>query len=1038
MSQNKPKIIAGRYVLQEIMQSGGMTTVYQGRDILTDNPVAIKRFDRDLHLPIIEREAFRREVEALTNLKHPNILRILDSGEDEEEKYFVVLELMRHDLLAERDNEGFAFAGWDDFADLVILPLLKALTHAHEKSIAHRDVKPANVLVSSDGIIKLADFGISKLKRTLHPRETLGHFMSPPFAPPEDDLGEYTYARDVYSVGMLCLWALSDVPIQDLANIDHALHEFDAPPEIVKIIRRAVSAQPENRQNSAALLATEIENVQAKRRQGWTLHDRARCTLKLTRNALEAARDEFGFDSKEQISQFIKYDINSNSYIRRFIEHPGKMDERIRPEHYSVLGDNFRYHLAVGNSGFESFALLNIGQPDQRFIERDREKSAPCPLTFELDASAGIIDRDEAVIILETSIERFEEDIKEENRRNRETALFNTWIRVLDAKLHYEREQSKSVSFFDASMNGSLVTLRTHDSTEGIEIGEARVLDAGKGHFVRGEVWSVLPDAVVMNCPDVTESELPLRGELKLDLHATQVAVSRQQAAIDKIRAGVTPSNKLKELILDPSSTMIPNCDIILSQDVEEMLDESKCDALKAVLGCEDILVLEGPPGTGKTHFIVALIIEELRRNPAARILLSSQTHVAIDNALERLTDHKDQMHILRIARETSGVVSESVEPFLLDQQAKAWRLEVRERMKEGIQRWAVNNNVDPMNVQVGTLIEQIALTKDGIKQVQGRIKHENTKMGGLKKQKQQMSSIDYKTEESQIGDELDNLRVKLKRHKYTLNELQDELVHVQPDAKQLLEESTSEQLDWASALLGDSEPEQLAKRLMKTQSDWLERFGAGGEFVQPLLERSSVIASTCVGYSAIEETNNVDIDICIIDEASKATAMESCVPMSRSKKWVLVGDHMQLPPFREEVLTQPELRETYDIEASEAGESMFERLRRLLPKENRLKLTTQYRMVQPIGRMISQCFYDGSLDSVRKHIDPFMCSRSGCALNWISTSQLSKRAEERDGTSYINTEEATIICRIIKDLDDALINKVDARKWSGQVQTDT
>ena len=169
-SRIAPTIIKGRYLLREPIQLGGMTTVYKGRDLATDTPVAIKRFDRDKHLPAIEREAFDREVEALSTLSHPNIVQILDFGEDEDGKLFLVLELMDHDLLQERDQEGKAFNGSDDFTELVILPLVQALSYAHEKGIAHRDVKPGNILITATGDVKLADFGISKLKRVLGPK----------------------------------------------------------------------------------------------------------------------------------------------------------------------------------------------------------------------------------------------------------------------------------------------------------------------------------------------------------------------------------------------------------------------------------------------------------------------------------------------------------------------------------------------------------------------------------------------------------------------------------------------------------------------------------------------------------------------------------------------------------------------------------------------------------------------------------------------------------------------------------------------------
>ena len=101
MPEHSLQILADRYLIQHAIQSGGMTTVYQARDLKHDNLVAIKRFDRDRHLPEIEREAFLREVHALKNLSHPNIVRMIDSGEYQKGLFYVVLELMEHDLLQE-------------------------------------------------------------------------------------------------------------------------------------------------------------------------------------------------------------------------------------------------------------------------------------------------------------------------------------------------------------------------------------------------------------------------------------------------------------------------------------------------------------------------------------------------------------------------------------------------------------------------------------------------------------------------------------------------------------------------------------------------------------------------------------------------------------------------------------------------------------------------------------------------------------------------------------------------------------------------
>jgi serine/threonine protein kinase len=219
MTSQKREILLGRYAILQEHQAGGMASIYKARDLETDALVAIKRFDRDMHLPELEAEAYRREVEALRNLSHQNILHIIDHAEDDRGQPFLVLEWMSHDLVEHKRRGASAFDGWDDFADQVALPLADALAFAHANGFCHRDVKPANILIAETGIIKLADFGISKLKRSLQPRITLGEFISRPFAPPEPDDGAFSYSRDIYAFAVVCLWALSEARISEYQDI---------------------------------------------------------------------------------------------------------------------------------------------------------------------------------------------------------------------------------------------------------------------------------------------------------------------------------------------------------------------------------------------------------------------------------------------------------------------------------------------------------------------------------------------------------------------------------------------------------------------------------------------------------------------------------------------------------------------------------------------------------------------------------------------------------------------------------------------------
>jgi len=1029
VNQNEPKILNGRYVLQEIIQTGGMTTVYRGRDIVTDDPVAIKRFDRDLHLPRIEREAFEREVEALKNLSHPAIVRIHDSGQDNDGKSFVVLELMDHDLLQEKERGGRAFEGWDDFTEKVILPLLDALAYAHEKGIAHRDIKPANVLVASDGTIKLADFGISKLKRTLKPRVTLNEFMSPPFSPPEADTGSYTYARDVYSIGVLFLWGMSDVALREYDDIAHALQSVNTHPEIIEIIKKSIDANPENRYMSATILATEIDRIYSKRRHIWEEQERSKCQLILTKKATEIIREEIGQKTENKINNFIHQDINSDSCVQRFIKQHGTMDEHIVPDHYFVLGSTFRYHIAKDTKG-RGFSLVNVIRPENHFILIDRQNSAHCPLTFEFDYAQGMIDASQAIMLVERVLEEYKVIREEEERRNRETVLFDTWIRVLDAKMQYEREKSNPIHFNWSTVDAPFVTLQVKDGTEGVEIDEVRVIDCGDGRWIRGEVWSVSSDEVKLICFGSSLSELPKRGIARLDLHALRVATERQREAVDKIRRGDISKSSLKTLIIDPSVVMPPTDDITISEKTIEMLDESKRTAVKKALGCQDILVVEGPPGTGKTHFISALVNETLNNNPAAHILIASQTHIAIDNALERITQYNNKINILRIASSQSNAISAQSEPYLINQQLKSWREEVFASSKNGLENWAKKQGLNLSDIRIGSLVRQIANLQQRIDTNRERIQEEENRKSEIERNEDETSEVAITIEIDRISSDVNLFRSQLELDKSEIKRLKQDLIKIRTDARELVDLPISEQLEWADAFMDASKTGQLARRLISIQSEWFDRFGTTRGFIKPLIERSSVVIATCVGLAAIEELSESDFDLCIIDEASKATAMESAVPMARAKKWVLVGDSKQLLPFPEEILVRSDLSERFDIGSFEATESMFGRFQRLLPEDNKIRLTHQYRMVAPIRELISKCFYDSQLTGGREKIDPILCARTGRAVNWISTSRLARRSEDKVGDSYINSEEATHICDLVRVIDDWLVrNKVKEEK---------
>jgi superfamily I DNA and/or RNA helicase len=209
-------------------------------------------------------------------------------------------------------------------------------------------------------------------------------------------------------------------------------------------------------------------------------------------------------------------------------------------------------------------------------------------------------------------------------------------------------------------------------------------------------------------------------------------------------------------------------------------------------------------------------------------------------------------------------------------------------------------------------------------------------------------------------------------------------------------------------------------RELVALQGQWLERLGRSDEFQAPLLAATNVVAGTCVGLAGFRALDEVEFDLCILDEASKATATETLVPLVRARRWVLVGDRNQLPPFQEEALKDPSVQQEYDLDPVELRTTLFDRLSLGLPEACSTMLRIQHRMVSAIGELISECFYRGAL--INEGPSP---ERLELALPtpvvWFTTSRLPEHSERpagAGGLSYLNTTEAGQVLRFLGRLE--------------------
>jgi hypothetical protein len=433
---------------------------------------------------------------------------------------------------------------------------------------------------------------------------------------------------------------------------------------------------------------------------------------------------------------------------------------------------------------------------------------------------------------------------------------------------------------------------------------------------------------------------------------------------------------------------------------IQEALDEAKQIAVIKALGSEDILLVEGPPGTGKTTFISELISQTLIRNPESRILLTSQTHVALDNAVERLVKVDPSFRIVRLGSSDNIRIADSVKGLLIENKLKAWRDDVLDKGRLYLRQWASRNGISQHHYEVSTRLRTLSsLTR-----------HEGLQLDRIAQLKTEISETaaaksDPESEENKalLESELKKHVADLKSSKDNKKEMWSKVIELEAGLVELRDAMPVELDEWAETFLPTT-PSYIAFRaLVETHADWEVRLGRSGDFTTALITSSQVVAGTCIGTAAIKGMRDIPFDLCIVDEASKATPMETLVPMSRARRWVLVGDSKQLPPFVDDQLNDSDATPTFAIDKKQLSETLFGRFEELLPEANRSSLDIQHRMVPAIGNLISECFYDGRLKSAEKAWNPVFSRLRPKPVVWFTTSSYEKRSETRSSVTYSN-----------------------------------
>ena len=264
-------ILGGRYEILEVVGSGGMAIVYKAKDKLLDRYVAVKMLREELQDDKDFVERFKAEARSAASLNHPNVVSVFDVGTDGDREYFVMEYIEGITLKEIIDSKQL---GWKTACSYGV-QIAGAIEHAHRKSIVHRDIKPHNIMITKDKVVKVTDFGIARAVTSstiVRAGNVIGsvHY----FSPEQASGGVVDFKSDIYSMGVVLYEMLTGrVPFEAENPVAIAKMHVDNQPQppielnpeipetVNDIVLKAIAKQPSKRYQKSEEFASDLKKV---------------------------------------------------------------------------------------------------------------------------------------------------------------------------------------------------------------------------------------------------------------------------------------------------------------------------------------------------------------------------------------------------------------------------------------------------------------------------------------------------------------------------------------------------------------------------------------------------------------------------------------------------------------------------------------------------------------------------------------------------------------------------------------------------------
>jgi superfamily I DNA and/or RNA helicase len=542
------------------------------------------------------------------------------------------------------------------------------------------------------------------------------------------------------------------------------------------------------------------------------------------------------------------------------------------------------------------------------------------------------------------------------------------------------------------------------------------------------------PTAIQEHAP--VREEFPPSGSLGLYQQESAAALERQRWALNTLLSGGTANPRLPDVLLDPSTAMFEDVDESI-EFYQDLADDKK-NAVRQALAAQDIFLLQGPPGTGKTTTLAEIILQIFKIKPDARILVSSQSNVAVNHMLASVARQKSdqRIEIVRIGR--AERIGQGAEAWMLEQRLDEWRREVLTRTKPVVKELkelarqqqrltTFHEHFPPEYIsELEQYQSQLEALTDDLSELDEYQKRLNMLQQRLLLENSLTVEEELQTSKTLVQEKSEDISTILALiRSYLLEEIQGVIESSLSLERERLYNVVTKLLTPA----GESSTREA--RLLDLVQGWRKVFGKRNDFAEPIFERANILAATCL-ITGGRYLKDQEFDWAIIDEAGRATAPELLVPLVRSRRSIIVRDERQLPPMLDETLSSEALA-GLGIERESLEESLFATLV-AQGKDEHLPvvqmLTVQHRMHPAIGRLVSTVFYDGKLENAVSADDRIhgldWLSKS---VVWFSTTRLPGHNETERERSYYNRVEIQAIDAILRRMEATYRQRNETRE---------